>query len=137
MKPIHFIYLPLLFIFVLSGSSSARAQADHEVVGTVTDAESGAVLPGVNIVIKGTTQGTSTDSEGRFTINPRSQTDTLVFTFIGYETLNEPLNKRNNINVSLHPQALEGEELVVVGYGEQQRENVTGAISTVSPAEIE
>lgn len=103
----------------------------HTVQGTVND-QSGEPLPGVNIQVKGTTRGTSTNSDGAYKLTTESESDTLVFSFIGFETQEIPIQGRNEINVSLTPQTVEsGEELVVIGYGTQQRSDLTGSVSSV------
>lgn len=105
------------------------------VSGTVTDASSGETLPGVNVLVKGTTMGASTNSEGEYELNVTSLQDTLVFSFIGYQSREVPINGRTQINIELQAQAITGEELVVVGYGTQEAENLTGSISSVDAEE--
>lgn len=107
-----------------------------EIEGTVTDASTGETLPGVNVLIKGTTTGTSTDGGGRFSLTVESLQDTLIFSFVGYQTQEVPINGRIEVNVALQSQAIAGEELVVVGYGEQKKVNLTGAVSAVEGQEI-
>jgi len=70
---------------------SAEVWAQHQVSGTVRDAGSGEPLPGVNVVVKGTTLGTATDLDGRYRLVVPSPQDTLVFSFVGYETREEPI----------------------------------------------
>src|SRR6056297_3701603 len=76
------------------------------VTGKVADNTTGEVLPGVNIVVKGTTIGTSTFADGSFELNVPSLSDTLSFSFIGYETLDIPIDGRTTINVELDSQAI-------------------------------
>jgi TonB-dependent SusC/RagA subfamily outer membrane receptor len=108
-----------------------RAVTQEEVQGTVTDVETGETLPGVNIVIKGTTTGTTTDSDGTFELTVPSLQDTLVFSFVGYQTQEVPLNGRTTIDVALQSEVVTGEEMVVIGYGQQSREEITSAVSSV------
>lgn len=103
----------------------------EQVTGTVTDAGTGEPLPGVNVVVKGTTTGTSTDSDGNYELNLPSLQDTLVFSFVGYQTQEVPVNGRTEIDVALQVQAVSGEELVVVGYGSVQKSDLTGSISSL------
>lgn len=103
----------------------------HPVEGTVTDAGTGETLPGVNVLVKGTTTGTSTDADGEFDLMVPSLNDTLVFSFIGYQTQEVPIDGRTEIDVTLRPQAISSEEVVVVGYGTQRMEDITGSVSTV------
>lgn len=107
------------------------------ITGRVTDANTGESLPGVNIAVKGTTTGTSTGSDGRYELNVPSLSDTLVFSFIGFQTREVPINGRTEINVQLSPQAVMGEEMVVTGYAtEINRREVTGAVSTVNMSDF-
>lgn len=107
------------------------------ITGQVTDAETNETLPGVNIVVKGTTTGTSSDANGEFDLNVPSLSDTLVFSFIGYESLEVPINGRTEINAALQSQAIAGDELVVVGYGTVRKTDLTGAVSTVDTEDFE
>ncbi len=99
------------------------------VTGSVTDAQSGETLPGVNVLVKGTTTGASTDNEGSFELNVESLQDTLVFSFVGYQTQEVPINGRTEINVVLQSQAIAGEELVVVGYGTERESTMAGSVT--------
>lgn len=101
------------------------------VTGRVTDAATGESMPGVNIVVQGTTTGTSTGADGEFSLVVSSLSDTLIFSFIGYQRLEVPIDGRTELDVQMQPQAISGEELVVIGYGTQQRADLTSAISTV------
>lgn len=108
------------------------------VSGTVTD-ESNTVLPGVNILLKGTSNGTVTDANGKYTLNipdEHSQNGTLVFSFIGYLTTEEPINGRSTIDMVLKADVQTLTEVVVVGYGEKKKETITGSITTVKSAVI-
>lgn len=106
------------------------------VSGTVTDAETSEPMPGVNIAVKGTTTGTSTGSDGTYSLGVPSLQDTLIFSFVGYRTLEVPINGRTEISISLDPMAISGEDIVVVGYGQQQRRDITSSISSVSAEDI-
>lgn len=118
-----------LALFFLFGLADVEAQ---EVSGTVTDAETGNTLPGVNILVKGTSQGTSTNAQGEFSLNVESLQETLVFTFVGYERYEVPINGRTELNIEMTPVRVRGEELVVVGYGQVQRSDLTGSLSSIS-----
>lgn len=94
--------------------------------GTVTDAQTGEPLPGVNVMVKGTTTGTSTDSEGNFEFNAPSLQDTLVVSFIGYQTQEVPISGRTTLNIELVSQAIAGEEVVVTAFGlERETQSLT------------
>ncbi|MDX1640233.1 MAG: SusC/RagA family TonB-linked outer membrane protein [Balneolaceae bacterium] len=118
------------------------AKQNHElnlelVSGQVTDAASGEPLPGVNVVVKGTTMGTSTGPDGTYELNVTSLQDTLVYSFIGYQTQEVPINGRTSIEVALQTQAVSGDEVVVVGYGTQLRRDVTGSVGSVPVEDLE
>src|SRR5699024_3075109 len=106
------------------------------ITGTVTDAESGKTLPGVNILIKGTSTGASTDAKGDFELTVESLQDTLVVSFIGYQTQNVPIQGRTELTIELQSQAITGEERVVVGYGTQRKSDLTGSVSSISAEEV-
>lgn len=106
--------------------------------GTVTDASSGEVLPGVNVVIKGTSTGTSTDTEGNYELPVTSLRDTLIFTFIGFETQEIPINGRTEINVELEPDVIQGEGAVVTAFGtNMEKEDVVGSVTSFSAGDLE
>ncbi|MDF9799417.1 TonB-linked SusC/RagA family outer membrane protein [Catalinimonas alkaloidigena] len=106
------------------------------VTGQVISSSDETGLPGVNVVVKGTSTGTVTDVEGNFSVNTPNENDTLVFSSIGYITQEVPLNGRSEINVTMAEDVQSLNEIVVVGYGTQEREEVTGAISTVTGQEL-
>lgn len=104
------------------------------VSGTVT-AEDGQAIYGVNIVVKGTTTGTITATNGRYTVVAQPN-DTLLFRFIGYAPQEVAVAGRSIVNVTMQQQAVALQDIVVTGYGTQQRRDVTGAIASVSAADI-
>ena len=104
------------------------------VKGTVTD-ENGATIPGVNIIEKGTANGTVTDIDGAYQIVVDDRS-TLIFSFIGYISQEIVVSNQNRVDVVLKKDVGELEEVVVVAYGEQKRETVTGSISTVDMADM-
>ncbi|MBF9237220.1 TonB-dependent receptor [Hymenobacter sp. BT683] len=110
------------------------APADATVTGRVVD-EKGVGLPGVNVVIKGGSNGTQTDMDGKFTISVPENT-TLVFSFVGYTSQEVVVGTQTTINVALVPDAKALSEVVVVGYGTQRRQDLTGAVARVDGAEI-
>ncbi|WP_373515229.1 SusC/RagA family TonB-linked outer membrane protein, partial [Persicitalea sp.] len=117
-----------------------RQAADQTVTGRITDGADGAGLPGVNVLLKGSTVGTSTDAEGRFSLLVPTQYDnastTLVFSFVGYAPQEVVVGSRSSIEVTLSVDNRQLNELVVVGYGTQSRKNLTSAISTIKPEEL-
>ena len=108
----------------------------NQVSGTVTSTESGDGLPGVNIIVKGTTRGTTTDINGEYALQAEAD-DALVFTYIGYVQQEIPINNRSVIDVALVPDTKSLQEVVVIGYGTQERKDLTGAISSVSAEELD
>ncbi|TGD77586.1 SusC/RagA family TonB-linked outer membrane protein [Hymenobacter wooponensis] len=115
---------------------AAAAPADVTVAGRVTDAK-GVGLPGVTIVVKGTTQGASTNSEGYFTLQA-PENSVLVFSFVGFSRQEVPVTgATSQLTVTLTDDTQALQEVVVVGYGTQQRANVTGALNTVTGATLE
>ncbi len=92
-------------------------------------------LPGVTVLVKGTSNGTATDIDGNFQIEA-SPTDVLIFSFIGYESQEIPVNNRSVIDISLAFAETSLDEVVVVGYGAQKKESVVGAISQVQGEDL-
>lgn len=107
---------------------------DRPITGVIKDA-SGNALPGVSVVLKGTSIGTVTDTNGSFAISANSD-QVLVFSFIGYEQQEVLVGQQTTINVALHEDVKTLEEVVVIGYGETKRKDVTGAIASISGQEL-
>ena len=84
--------------------------------GTVSDAESGQTLPGVTVVVKGTSTGTVTDIEGAYTLSVPAGSNALIFSFVGYTTQEVEINNRSVIDLALTPDITSLEEVIVVGY---------------------
>jgi TonB-linked SusC/RagA family outer membrane protein len=124
----------LLMLFALLTAGAAYAQNPATITGTVKD-ETGQGLPGVSIVLKGSTAiGTATEADGAYRIAiPVSQSDgVLVFSFIGYKTKEVTIGNQTQIDVQIEADLTTLQEVVVVGYGTQQKKDVTGAIATIS-----
>ena len=129
------LLLGLTAVLVLTGSE-LYAQ-DKVVSGQVTDAESGSGLPGVNIVLQGTTSGTVTDVEGRYSINVPQQGGTLVFTFVGMETQEVPINDRTQIDVTMGADLSQLNEVVVTALGiEREKASLGYSVQEVSGEDI-
>lgn len=122
-----------LWIVLLFCSASAFAQV--KITGKVTDAQ-GLALPGVSIVVKGTTTGTVTTSDGDYQLNVPGGNETLVFSFIGYTSQEVPINGRQSIDVNLASDDKMLNEVIVVGYGQQKKETVTGSVASVKGTEL-
>ncbi len=108
---------------------------DITVTGRVTD-EKGDGLPGVSVVIKGTTQGATTDGTGSFRISAPNASSTLIFSFVGYGPKEIVVGTQTTLTVALSPDDQTLNEVVVVGYGSQLKKEITGAVQTVSAQEI-
>lgn len=106
------------------------------VTGIVRD-ETSTALPGVNVIVKGTTIGTTTDGDGRYILDANEGSDILVFSFIGYKTEEIPIGNRTIIDMTLLPDVQTLNEVVVVGYGEQKKGNVLGSVAEVKVEEIQ
>ena len=102
-----------------------------KVSGVVTSKEDGEPLPGVSIIIKGTTTGSTTDLDGNYSLNATSG-DILQFSYIGFLTQEVEINNQSQINVTLEADLEELEEVVVIGYGEQKKETLTGSVVSTS-----
>src|SRR5690606_38020357 len=109
---------------------------DQTISGKVTDAKSGEGLPGVNVLAKGTTTGTVTDVEGNYRLTVNDDITTLVFSSIGYTTVEVPINGRTVIDMALEEDIQSLEEIVVVGYGTMRKSDVTGSVASVTPDEL-
>lgn len=125
--------------FLLKAPLTEEVAADvlEVISGRVTDASTDETLPGVSIVVKGTTRGTSTDAEGEFELNVPSLNDTLQFSFLGFETREVPIAGRTTLNIELQPSVLVGDDVVVVGYGTQTKRDLTGSVGSISDQDIE
>jgi TonB-linked SusC/RagA family outer membrane protein len=108
----------------------------HNVTGTVTDATTGEPLPGVYVVIEGTTTGTVTGNDGIYSLSVPDQNGVLVFSFIGYNTERVIVSGRTIIDLSMKTKVQTLDEVVVVGYGTQKKVNLTGSVATLSPEEL-
>ncbi|QXV65765.1 TonB-dependent receptor [Mucilaginibacter achroorhodeus] len=129
-------------IFTISGLlvlftffSTALFAQNVTVRGKVTDAKTGESLIGVTVAVKGTTTGAQTDANGAFALSVASNA-TLTVSYLGYTSVDVPVNGRNNINITLQSATNELQGVVVVGYGTQRKVDVTGSIATVKGADV-
>ena len=111
-------------------------QAQQVIAGKVLTTEDNSGLPGVNVLVKNTSIGTTTNVEGDFSIEVPSDAETLVFSFIGYKTEEVNIGNRNNIIVSLDPEVTELTEVIVTGYSSRQKRDVIGSIASVTPDDL-
>ncbi len=107
------------------------------VKGEVTDATTEDPLPGVNVVVKGTTIGAATGPNGKYSLDVPSANDTLVYSYIGYKNQVIPIKGRHTINVRLVQKTISGQQVVVVGYGTQKKSSVVAAITQVSGQDLQ
>jgi len=117
-------------------SVSTRLVEQAQVTGRVTDTN-GEPLPGVSVKVKGSNVGATTDGDGKFTINAPDLNITLVFTYIGFTTEEVALTGRTSISVQLKEESTSLSEVVVVGYGVQKKETVTGAVASVKGEDLQ
>lgn len=109
---------------------------DITVTGLVTDANSGDGLPGVNVLVKGTQRGTTTNQNGEYRMEVPNEETVLVFSFVGYESSEQTVGNRKTLNISLKPDEKLLSEVVVVGYGTQSKRDVTGSIASLNTQSI-
>lgn len=121
-----------MLCFLVSASATAQ-----NVTGRVTAAIDGSPLPGVSVLLKGTTSGTTTDADGRYTLNvPEPGSGVLTMSFIGFKTQEIPVNNRTTIDVVMEEDVTLFNEVVVIGYGTQKRSDLTGAVGSVNEEKL-
>ncbi|WP_333819482.1 SusC/RagA family TonB-linked outer membrane protein [Ohtaekwangia sp.] len=120
----------MAIILLILGSVPALAQSTR-VSGTVKD-ETGEPVPGVSILEKGTSNGTTTDTEGKYSLNVSGPNAVLVFSFIGYVTQEVPVNNQTTIDLSLGADVQSLQEVVVTGYVSERKQDIVAAVSTLS-----
>ena len=113
-----------------------RGSLDKTITGTVTDLSNGETLPGVNIIAKGTSIGTVTDINGKYTLSVPDDATTLVFSSVGYTVEEVEIGNRTVVDLAMSPDVQSLSEVVVIGYGTQEKKDVTGAMSSVSAQDI-
>ncbi len=114
-----------------SSLASQQHLLEQTITGQVTDLSTGEGLPGVNIVVKGTTVGTVSDIEGNYKLIAPDDAQTLVFSSVGYTTEEVAIENKSIVNLQMAPDIQSLSEIVVVGYGTQEKRDATGAISSV------
>ncbi|MGG7666685.1 SusC/RagA family TonB-linked outer membrane protein [Dyadobacter sp. BHUBP1] len=115
--------------------SCIAAHAQRRQVSGIVKSETGTPMPGVTVLLKGTTMGVSTDTEGKFSIQAMPE-DVLKISFIGYLSEQIPVGNKTSFDITIQPDIATLSEVVVIGYGESKRKDVTGSISSVTGAEI-
>ena len=125
----------LLLMLVMVFSFTITQAQQKVVTGTVTDANDGMGIPGVSIVVKGTTIGTTTNIDGNYTLEADASS-TLVYSFVGYKTQEILVGDQTQINVILNVETENLSEIVIVGYGVQRKKDKTGAVAQVKADEL-
>lgn len=123
--------LPFLFLF-----SPLVLFSQFRVSGTVTDETDGLTIIGANILVKGSNAGTTTDLDGRYELDAPGPDAVLVFTYIGFRTVEIPVDNRTRIDVVMQVEASLLDEIVVVGYGVEKRSNISGSVSIINSDEF-
>lgn len=133
---LHSLTLLLTLCSILVFPTDARAQG-VTVQGVILDAQTSDPLPGATVVVQGTSTGTATNDEGRFSLTVSDPNATLVISFVGYLAQEIPLQGRTQLEIRLESDVAMHEEIVVVGYGTQRRSDVTGSVSSIAPERLE
>jgi len=121
----------------LYANNSLLNNSDFKTItGTVTDAESGESLIGVNIIVKGTARGTITDFDGNFSLEA-DDTDVLLFSYTGYTDTEVLVGNQTMINLALAADIAQLDEVVVIGYGTQKKSHLTGSVSKVTNEKLD
>ncbi|MCG8386852.1 MAG: TonB-dependent receptor [Cytophagales bacterium] len=128
----------LLLMVLTLAMSFVHGQGTETISGVVKDYSNGDALPGVNVLIRGTNNGTVTDIDGRYTLSVPSDDNNivLIFSFVGYVSEEVMVNGQSTINVDLSLDLISLQEVVVVGYGEKSKETLTGSVSSVEGKEF-
>ena len=125
-----------IFLFLTFVTLGLHAQ-DIQIQGVVLDASSSEPLPGVNVLVKGTSRGTAADFDGNFMLTGLTQGEVLVFTYLGYVAREYEVLRSERITVNLQEDVNALEEVVVIGYGTQTKKELTGAVAVVGAETIE
>ncbi len=127
--------LMLAFALTLGATLAANAQS-RSISGTVMDAGLGEPVPGATVIVKGTTRGTATDLDGRFTIPLQADDQILVVSFVGYLTQEVEIGNQTTITINLEEDIQSLQEAVVIGYGSQDKKEITSAVVGVKPEDF-
>ncbi len=126
-RVVFLLALMLTFSWVAFGQ-------DRKVSGTVSDAKGGGI-PGVSVVIKGTTTGTTTDVNGAFSLNVKGNAD-LVVSSVGYKSASVSVGNRSTLAITLEDDVSQLNEVIVTGYASQRKKDITGAVTVVGAKEL-
>ena len=128
--------MTLAFLLCFAGILQASAYQGHRISGTIRDGMTGETLPGVTILIEGTTTGVSTDVNGRYSIEAADGNINLIVSYVGYHTETVSVNGRNIIDLQLIPDIKYLDEVVVVGYGTMRRSDLTGSVVSIREEDL-
>lgn len=126
----------LLLISLCSNARGTAFAADKKITGKVVDSKDSSPLPGVNVLIKGTGVGTSTDANGNYEINVPNESSVLVFSFVGFTSQEITVGNQSAIDVNLATDAKALTEVVVIGYGTVRKSDLTGAVATIKGEQL-
>jgi TonB-linked SusC/RagA family outer membrane protein len=122
--------LAMLLLLTTQGLAQERT-----VTGSVTD-ESGVPMPGINVLVKESTHGTTTDSDGKFSIAVAGNNTVLVFSFVGYAPIEQAVGSRTSIDVQMNPDVTTLQELVFTGYTTERKQDIVGSVAVISSADL-
>src|SRR5687767_694999 len=125
----------IMLICMLAFFNTVNAQ-DRAVSGTIVDQEDNQPLSGVSVLVKGTSTGSTTDTDGRFTVNVPAGRNQLEISYAGYQKQTISIGNGNTVNLKLSKDLSELSEVQVVGYGVQKKSDLTGAISSIKGSEV-
>jgi TonB-dependent starch-binding outer membrane protein SusC len=129
------VQLGCMMLLVLC-ATYAHAQ-ERTITGKITSQDDGSPLPGVSVVVKGTTTGTVTDADGNYSISVPASAGSLIFSFIGLKTLEVSIDGRNAISIGMETDVTQLSEVVVTGYGVETKRDLTGSVASVKGEKIE
>jgi TonB-dependent starch-binding outer membrane protein SusC len=124
-----------VMLFSILHSTAVWAQ-ELQVSGKVTTVEGNSSLPGVSVLVKGTSLGTTTDADGNYSLNVPDGNSTLVFSFIGFIPVEATVNNRTTVDIALEADVMQLNEVVVIGYGTQKKVDLTGSVAIVDADEL-
>ncbi|MEI8205002.1 MAG: carboxypeptidase-like regulatory domain-containing protein, partial [Bacteroidota bacterium] len=132
------LFLTAFFLNLSLGQVTANgfiSQQAKSITGKVTD-QTGTSLPGVSIVVKGTTNGTISDNNGNYSFSNLPANATLLISFIGMKSQEVVIGNSSSVNITLEAQIVDVDEVVVVGYGTQKRSGISGSVATVKTKDL-
>lgn len=129
-------FLPIVLIMICLMFPSAGFAQSFEINGQIVDSEDGMMLPGVNVIEKGTSNGTITDFDGNYSFTLSNPNAIIVFSYVGFQTLEVNVNGKGTINAALRVDSNSLDEVVVVGYGSVKKSDLTGSVVSISGSDL-